>query len=1032
MFNYDLSIGSPGYLALLALVPCLWWFSFRQLALLGRIRRAVVITLRSILLGLLILALADVQVMRTSDRLTVIYLLDQSWSIPEGQRQAMLRYVNRAIRQHRQGDDRVGVIVFGREADIEVPPFDDDVQIPKVETQVDGRHTNLAAAVKLAQAAFPEDSAKRIVVVSDGNENLGNVVEQARAAADAGIGIDVVPIRYQVPGEVAVERLVLPGNIRPGQPFYLKAVLSNSAEPAGGRSGEPANGRSGEVRGKLVFSRLHGGKRVDLNTRPEDQLVVLPPGVSVFTWQEWLYEPAFYTYEVRFTPDEPPAGEVVDVISQNNLTTAFTHVRGKGRVLLITDRENRGEFDVLIDRLGKQDLEVVEQHTDELFNSLADLQLFDTVVLANVPRVSGEGDEVIHFTDAQIKMLLRNTQQMGGGLVMLGGPQGFGAGGWGGTELEQAMPVDFHIQNVKVVPKGALVMMMHACEIPEGNYWQKVVAREAIKMLGPQDYCGLIHWNGDNQWILGRGLVPVQGNRDRLLAQVDRIDPGDMPDFDPALKMALQGFADERVADAKTKHMIVISDGDPEGPSSSLVAALVKEQITVSTVSIGDHSAPHRQKLQDLATDTGGKFHRPLGPQALPRIFQREARRVTRPLIWEKHEVQPQIESGHELVDDLGPVPPIKGFVLTTVKTNPLVDVHLVAPEAAGRENSTILASWTYGLGKVVAFTSDAGDRWTGNWEDKPIYDKLFGQIVRWSMRPSGGSGKYTVASEVEDGRVRVVVTALDENDEFLNLVAMSGAAVDPDLMSVPVEVQQTGPGRYEGTFPARDSGSYFVTIHTKSPDGQSDTIRTGVTVPYSDEFRDRQADDVLLGRLAEMVPKLDEEEGEAGEVIRAEEDSPSIEPLLAIDTFRHAGLPKAISSQDVWFYLVFLAGCLLFFDVFFRRVQVSFAWVPPLAGRLRDRILRRELQPVKDATLERLRSRKAEVAGRIEQLRSDARFEPPEETAGGVEILDESAVGPKRKPPTLTEEKKEIEEEKEESYTERLLRAKKKLWGDK
>jgi len=964
MFNYDFSIGSPGYLALLVLVPWLWWFSFRQLALLGRMRRAVVITLRSLLLGLLILALAEVQVVRTSERLTVIYLLDQSWSIPEGQRSLMVQYVNRAIRRHRQGDDRVGVVVFGREADIEVPPFDDDIQIPKVESEVDGQHTNLAAAVKLAQAAFPEDSAKRIVVVSDGNENLGNAIEQARGAADSGIGIDVVPIRYRVPNEVAVEQLVLPGNIRPGQPFYLKAVLSNSAEPSGGRSGE--------VRGKLVFSRRHGGKRIDLNTRPEDQVVVLPPGTSVFTWQEWVYEPAFYTYEVRFTPEEPANGEVVDVISQNNRTTAFTHVRGKGRVLLITDRQNRGQFDVLIDRLGRQDLEVVEQYTDELFNSLADLQLFDTVVLANVPRVSGEGDDVIHFTDAQIRMLVRNTQQMGGGLVMLGGPQGFGAGGWGGTELEKAMPVDFHIQNVRVVPKGALVMMMHACEIPEGNYWQKIVAREAIKMLGPQDYCGLIHWNGGNQWILGRGLLPMRGNRNRLLAQVDRIDPGDMPDFDPALRMALEGFADERVADAKTKHMIVISDGDPEGPSSSLVAALVQEKITVSTVSIGDHSAPHRQKLQDLAAATGGKFHRPRGPQALPRIFQREARRVTRPLIWEKHEVRPRIESLHELVDDLGPVPPIKGFVLTTVKRNPLVDVHLVAPDAAGRENSTILASWTYGLGKVVAFTSDAGDRWTGNWEDKPIYDKLFGQIVRWSMRPSGGSGKYTISSQLEDGRVRVVVTALDENDEFLNLVAMSGAAVDPGLKSVPVEIRQTGPGRYEGTFPARDSGSYFVTIHTKTPDGEADTIRTGVTVPYCDEFRDRRADEELLERLRQMVPRLDEEEGEEGEAIQAEEESPSVEPLLAINTFRHDGLPKAISSQDVWFYLLLLAGCLLFFDVFFRRVQVSLAWLPP---------------------------RPAEG---------------------------------KRKPPTLREEKKETKEEREENYTERLLRAKKRLWDDK
>ena len=67
-----------------------------------------------------------------------------------------------------------------------------------------------------------------------------------------------------------------------------------------------------------------------------------------------------------------------------------------------------------------------------------------------------------NFSDDQIAVLVRNTQQMGAGLVMLGGPNSFGAGGWANTELEKAMPVDFQIKNAKVVPVGALVLMMHA------------------------------------------------------------------------------------------------------------------------------------------------------------------------------------------------------------------------------------------------------------------------------------------------------------------------------------------------------------------------------------------------------------------------------------------------------------------------------------------------------------------------------------------------------------------------------------------
>ena len=119
----------------------------------------------------------------------MIYLLDQSLSIPADERQAMMDYINADIREHRQGKDRAGVVVFGRDAAVEIPPFDDNVQLEQtIESVVDPEYTNLAAAMKLAQALFPEDAAKRIVLMSDGNQNLGNAVEQAQALAGGGRG----------------------------------------------------------------------------------------------------------------------------------------------------------------------------------------------------------------------------------------------------------------------------------------------------------------------------------------------------------------------------------------------------------------------------------------------------------------------------------------------------------------------------------------------------------------------------------------------------------------------------------------------------------------------------------------------------------------------------------------------------------------------------------------------------------------------------------------------------------------------------
>ena len=400
--------------------------------------------------------------------------------------------------------------------------------------------------------------------------------------------------------------------------------------------------------------------------------------------------------------------------------------------------------------------------------------------------------------------------------------------------------------------------------------------------------------------------------------------------------LAERGFA--RLPDAAVKHLIIISDGDPSAPSRSTITALKALGVTISTVAVGAHGPAESGLLSDIASTAGGKFYKVNDPRSLPRIFQREARRVARPLIWDKHPVQPHIKMpSHEMLSGIdGPLPSIKGYVLTTKKEgSPLVETLLTSPEPAGEDNNTVLAGWTYGLGKAVAFTSDAGARWTTDWTAEPIYDKLFGQMVRWSMRPAGGSGKFTVATDVADGQVRVVVNALDKNDEFLNFLSMNATAVGPDMKPVPMRIEQTSPGRYVGSFPARDAGSYFITL---SPGAGQAPIRAGITVPYSDEFREREPNDALLEQLAAVVPK----DGPAGKVIDLPDDFKKADPLPKIDPFRH-DLPKATSNQDAWHYFLLAACCVLFGDVFCRRVHVHFDWVPPLAGRARDWILRRQ-----------------------------------------------------------------------------------------
>ncbi len=180
------------------------------------------------------------------------------------------------------------------------------------------------------------------------------------------------------------------------------------------------------------------------------------------------------------------------------------------------------------------------------------------------------------------------------------------------------------------------------------------------------------------------GAVRVGPNRNTMLGRIDQMMPGDMPNFDPALQLALQGFA--TVPDAAVKHMIIISDGDPGDPTPGVVQALVKQRIKISTVAVGTHGPPQQTPLLALAQATGGKFHVPKSPKALPQIYQKEARAISRPLIYEREVgFQPKIAYQHEMLKGIEAVPPITGFVMTTVKESSLVEVALVVARAENR-----------------------------------------------------------------------------------------------------------------------------------------------------------------------------------------------------------------------------------------------------------------------------------------------------------------------------------------------------------
>jgi uncharacterized membrane protein len=1012
MSNFEIDFQYPWMLVLLVLIPIAWWIGMRSLSGLGPVRRALALVLRSLVLLLVIAALAGVQWIWTSERQTVIFLLDQSDSIPLAKRQLMLRYAIESVKKFRRTssnrNDRAGLIIFGREASIEIPPLDENLPpLTQPESYLGKTDaTNIEGALKLAAASFLEDSAKRIVILTDGNQTLGSAETTAKRLAETGIGIDVVPVRLDTSTEVLVEKVDVPGYVRQGQTVEARVVINRYQEPGT----EPK-----EIEGRLRVLRRIGNQLETLVDSP----YTLDRDINVIPIPHRIEETAGYTYEAEFTTKDRDA----DTIAQNNRATAFTYARGRGRVMLIEDANNPGNFDSMIEALRRNDIDVDVRNTGNLFTSLVELQTYDSVVLAGVPRSSGENvTEIVSITEEQMEMLVQSVQQFGMGLLMLGGPEAFGAGGWVNTKIEAAMPVNFAIKNTKIEAVGALAMVMHASEMAEGNYWQKMVGKAALESLGPQDYCGVIQYDmqGD-KWLWGsasQGLSKVGENRSMMKSRMSRMVPGDMPDFDSSLKLAVASL---KKVNASVKHMIIISDGDPTPASNGVLNDFTNNKIKISTVAVGAHGVVGTAELKRIANRTGGNYYEVTNAAALPKIFMREARRVSRPLVYEPEGGVVPINQlpGHEVMSGItGPLPSIRGFVLTERKDSPLVEVPLLSPKPNEPDTASLLATWTYGLGRTAVFTTDAGKRWAADWVGSPYYDQFFSQLVRWTMRPSGDEGKYSIATNVKDGRVQIVVNALDANDQFLNFLDMSATAIGPDLKPLTVPLRQQAPGRYLGEFAPEQSGSYMVSV---SPGAGKPTITTGVTVPFSDEYRVRQANLRLLEQMAGQRPAG----GEPGKVL-PDLEVDSLDDALAVDTYRE-GVPPAKSLRDIWPFAVLLGASLFFADVFVRRVAVDLgAPLRWMAKRMRRKPAN-EIDRQRQQSLDRLRSSKSSVSDELDRQRAAVSIEVPEPSASAPKASEafgkpESTPQAQQKPAS-TPTGMSVEEEK--SYTSRLLEAK-------
>jgi uncharacterized membrane protein len=914
-------------LLFLALATPVVLLGIRSLTGVGRVRKWVSIGLRLAVLLLTVLILAGIRIRRTATDLQVMVLRDVSPSIRNvtdypGQtvQSAVDHYVTSAASvATRPPNDKLGLISFDSSALVDqLPSADPTAVTPNGAIHQGGSGTDIASAIQLGLVTFGKDAMRRLVLISDGNPTTGETDRAVALAAAQHVPIDVVPLHYDIKHEVLMDRLQAPTWRRENEPFTLSIVLKNTNDtPAGG-----------------TLTVTDQGTPIDLDpgtpgVQPTRRVVIPAgtpekPGLAVEAVKVPPRSPGVHQWHARFDPDTPatgvgvastngaPGAAVEDTLDTNNGADAFTYVKGKGRLLFVDNVPDGGSAP-LLRALQGQGIEIDPQDLvspEQMPGSLLALQQYDAVVLDNVPYGPGG------LSEEQQRNLATYVHDMGGGLVMIGGPDSFGAGGWQGKKLEEVLPVNMDIPATRQIPKGALVLAMDPAEMgADGNYWGVQCAIKAVDTLSAQDDVGLISY-GMHGYTWDYPLGP-KGDGSRVIAAAKSWWLGDLPSFEEVVNMALDGDGHSKgliADDAAQKHIIIITDDDPQMPTQATLERCRRAKISISTVTVYPH-VPHNVApgTREAARYTGGRSFGPIEdhPDQLPQIFIKEATVVRRSLISENAQGIPLTRrpTGSDVMKGIGQnLPAVSGLVLTSKKNSPQVQV----PITAGASADPLLATWQTGLGKVAVYTSDATNKWGVRWIASPDYDKFWSQMVRSVARPPM-SNKFDVSVNQQGDKGHLVVEAADSDTGFADFLDVNGPVIGPTGNKTDLHLVQTGPGRYEATFDMPDVGTYVSVLQYRTPTGEVGNLPVGgISQNTNAEMRDLHSNDALLEDIAART---------GGRVLPAFDAE-------GANLFTRENLAPAVSRLPVWDRLIPVLLALILIDVAARRIAWDWAAV--------------------------------------------------------------------------------------------------------
>jgi Mg-chelatase subunit ChlD len=849
----------PVFLLLLPLVIAAVILTRRRVLSLWGWRRDLSGGLRLIAATGFIVALAQPSWRVPDDAAAVVFAVDESASLAP----AAIKDAQNWIDQHaaeRRTADRVGLIAFAGEVEV-VRPLEASSTLPRLPNPatLSPATTDVAGALRVADGMLRGASNPRVVLLSDGQATSGDLTAALHDNPD--IPVDVVPIaRPPDTPEVQVESVQTPPYVRAGETFD-STVLIDTTQSAQAHLQVSIDG---QLASEQDVQLTQGQNRVSVSSTVMDE---------------------------GFHPIAIHVSGAADTNPTNNTAFSYTVVKPKARVLVVEDRDNEGA--AIENTLRKAQMNV-DVRPPEGLGTLANLNAVSAVILNNVSATS--------LTLDQQKTLQSYVSTNGHGLVALGGLTSYALGGYAGTTLEDVLPVLAQPPEKREGAQIALVLVIDrsaSMGLDNGGVTRLGMAKEAAILtasaLKPDDILGVMAFDRTTHWLVRPDTLQHMSGQS-VADQISSLTAEGGTGLFQALKEADDVL---RATPADLKEMVLVDDGQAEDVRyDDLLSKIHQDKIGLSIVSMGDDV--DTSLMSRLARLGEGRFYQTARIRDIPRVITQEAALAKRAALVEGT-IQPQLTTPSPILRGIAPnaIPTLTGHIATTPKDS--AEVVLASDEGA-----PLLAQWHYGLGRVAAWTSDLGTRWTTSWPSWDQNAQFWEQLTRWAMGPP--IDRDFKVDVVRTG-IEAKVTVEDLQDgAFADLQPLSLTLTAPGGATSQVPLRQVAAGEYAATIVASAPGAYQVdVVEPSAPRKPGRTETSGFVVPPVAETVSFVANDQELRRIASET---------GGQVLGAD--------AQATDPYSAARSTNAWRWDPIWVIFAVLGLVAFILDVAVRRLRPS------------------------------------------------------------------------------------------------------------